>query len=427
MKTICHTSAGLISEALIRIPNRRFMPAGLVQTVVSGKNLDWMNCRRKEIQGSSIAFDEEQSKRGALGEFLERYACACYASEDFKVDTYSELSKCEPVLAPEYFRYYSDEQYERLRDLNVYPLGENDLIEWTECRDYISGESCLMPAFSIYMPYYSKINSPHNYMVGTTSTGTAAGETCQEALISGFLECAERHAFALFWYHQDALPYRSYTSRLILQHYYKNKTICRLFDNPAVQIKSFDLAAFSPVECMVVFLYFRYKNKVYQSLGCAARFTKTQALIKACLEAYQGIEYAISLTEKHLLPDEPDLNKIDDFDKHFHFYNQYPQFRKEAPILREAARFDSVDQKIYRADPDNKCRYFSLEELKKVGLRHLVYKDISPLDAEELNYKIVRVLTPGWCLLTGNHSWPFLGYCLNNNQALFTAYPHPFP
>ena len=67
MKTICHTAAGLLSEAMIRIPNRRFVPDGLVQSVVSGKNLDWMNCRRREIQGSSIAFDEEQSYRGALG------------------------------------------------------------------------------------------------------------------------------------------------------------------------------------------------------------------------------------------------------------------------------------------------------------------------------------------------------------------------
>lgn len=427
MKTICRTAAGLLSEAIIKIPNRRFMPADLVQRVVSGKNLDWMNCRRKEIQGSSIAFDEEQSFRGALGEFLERYACATYASEDFKVTSYSELSRNEAVLAPENFRYYSDEQYERLRDLNIYPLGENDLIEWVECCDYIRGESCWMPAFSIYMPYYSKTNSPHNYMAGTTSTGTAAGKTSRDALISGFLECAERHAFALFWYHQDALPFRSYTTKLILQHYHKNKTICRLFQNPAVLLKCFDLAAFSPVECIVVFLYFRYKNKIYQSLGCAARFNKTQALIKACLEAYQGIEYAISLGEKHLLPDEPDLNQIDDFDKHFHFYNQYPQFRKEAPILREAARFDSGDKTIYRADPDNKCREFTVEELRKVGLKHLVYKDISPVDAEELQYKIFRVVTPGWSLLTGNHNWPFLGYCLNGNQPLFTTYPHPFP
>lgn len=427
MHTICHTSAGLISEALMKIPNRRFMPEGLVQTVVSGKNLGWMHCRCDEIQGSSIAFDSEQSYRGALGEFLERYACACYSSDDFRIDTYDKLSQNEAVLRLENFRYYSDEQYEKLRELNIYPLGGSDLVEWTECRDFLTGESCWMPAFSIYMPYISKINSPHNYMVGTTSTGCAAGNSAENALISGFLECAERHAFALFWYHQDALPYHCYTAKLILQHYKKNKIIRSLFSNSAVQIKCFDLSAFAPVECMVVFLYFRYKNKNYQSLGCAARFSKTGALIKACMEAYQGIEYAISLSEKNLLPAEPDLHGINDFDKHFHFYNHYPQFRKESPILRAAALVDVGEQSIYRADPDNKCLSFSVEELKKVGLSHLIYKDITPIDVDQLNYKVLRVVTPGWCLLTGNHDWPFLGYCLNDSRNLFTDFPHPFP
>jgi hypothetical protein len=93
MKTICHTAAGLLSEAMIRIPNRRFVPDGLVQSVVSGKNLDWMNCRRREIQGSSIAFDEEQSYRGALGEFLERYACATLIPKISKYPAFPSFPK----------------------------------------------------------------------------------------------------------------------------------------------------------------------------------------------------------------------------------------------------------------------------------------------------------------------------------------------
>lgn len=177
---------------------------------------------------------------------------------------------------------------------------------------------------------------------------------------------------------------------------------------------------------MVVFLYFDYKGRRYQSLGCAARFNKRDALLKATLEAYQGVEYAISLMEKKILPEVMDSSQINDFDAHFHFYNQYPECRQASKILREAQCFHEGDTCLYQ-DPDKKDLSFCPERLKEMGLRQLLYKDITPIDVASIGYRVVRVVTPGWALLTGQHAWPFLGQVFGEGEDLFLEYPHPFP
>ncbi len=423
-----HTSAGLLSECQLKIPNRHFIPSNLVQTVTTGKNLGLMGCKLPEIRGSSIAFDLNQSLKGAIGEFAERYASSVYNSEQFVIGSFSQLYCKDRLLPLDYFRYYSIPQYELLKQLNVYPLDRDDVIEWTDGYDHLTKERYLIPAFSVYMPYVSRIKMAHNYMVGSTTTGIAAGPTLTQALKSGFCECAERHAFAKFWYLQNEIPYRQYTRKTILRNFSSNRQIRILFQNPFVRLKAFDLSPFSPLETMVVFLFFDYKGVTYQSLGCAARFDKPSALLKATLEAYQGVEYAINLMEKDPYKgSEPDFTAINSFDAHFHFYNKHPELREKSVILHEAALTDDGDKKIFEQNPKCICHGFSRDELHKTHLSHLIYKDITPPDIASIGYSVVRVITPGWSLLTGNHEWPFLGHELAGRSNLFIYYPHPFP
>lgn len=425
--SLFNTTAGLLTDGILKIPNRRFMPDCLFQTVVSGKNLHVLGCLQPEIKGSSIAFRQEQSLKGALGEFVERYASGIYDHHTFTIGSYSHLQGKKNALDPAMLRFYSDEQYERLKALNVYPLDKDDCIEWTEGFDLIEQKPCLLPAFCVYMPYQSHVNSPHDYMLGATSTGIAAGPDIEKAIINGFLECAERHAFSQFWYLQKQQPLHSYTAGFLLKNLHASKTIRRLFDNPNVHLKVFDLSEFSALETTVTFLYFNYKGKDIQSLGCAARFHKKEAIVKSTIEAYQGIEYAISLFDKKQWPSTPNTDLLCDFDSHFHFYNSYPEYRAFSPVLKDAALSEQGNDQWYQKDPEKQCRDFSPEELKKTGLKHLYYKDITPIDIEDISYKVARVITPSWSLLTGLHAWPFLGGQLNTARNLFTEYPHPFP
>ncbi len=426
MQNLIHRTAGFLNEDVLKIPNRRFVPDCLYQRVVSGNNLQLLGCRHTKLQGSSIAFDPEQCLKAAMGEFVERYAAANYRSEEWAIGSMDGLGNGHRFLPLDCYRYYNQAQYQRLQAYGIKPLDREDIIAWTHARDYLSGETYTVPAFSIYLPYENDRCREATFMVGSTSTGIAAGASTQDALISGFCECAERHAFAQFWYRQEHVSYKQYTSALIRRYYKGDKRVQQLFGNPHVAMKAFDLSPFSPIETMVVFLYFTYKGRLYQSLGCAARFSKRDALVKAALEAYQGVEYAISLMDKQRLPEKMDLSNIHDFDAHFHFYNQYPDCRKSSKILREAQDWEHGDDNIFQ-DEKKIGQKFCIEDLRAMGLSYLLYKDITPIDVAAIPYRVLRVVTPSWALLTGQHEWPFLGQVFGEDEDLFLTYPHPFP
>ena len=78
-------------------------------------------------------------------------------------------------------------------------------------------------------------------------------------------------------------------------------------------------------------------------------------------------------------------------------------------------------------DENYLCKNISLDELKKVGISNFFYKDITPVDVEELGYRVVRVVVPQLNHLTGVDSYPFLGGKFERMRGLFTSFPHPFP
>ena len=78
MNDIFDTVAGFLTDPVIKIPNRRFIPDCLTQVVCTGRNLSYLGCKTDYIVGGSINFNYEQSLAGALGEFVERYAAGLY-------------------------------------------------------------------------------------------------------------------------------------------------------------------------------------------------------------------------------------------------------------------------------------------------------------------------------------------------------------
>lgn len=418
---IFNTSAGFLTDPIIKIPNRRFMPDCLIQVVCTGKNLLYSGCKIDCIIGGSINFDYDLSLTSALGECVERYAAAMYDEKKFTSATYNELKESgEEVIDIKLLKYYSDKEYEKLEIKNIYPLSGDDCIDWVVGWDYMNESYLYVPAFCIYMP----INN--NYLF-STSTGLAAGKTLKSAVVNGFFECVERHAFANFWYRQNDLKVPQYTASLVLQYYDGCEKIKQLVDNKFVRFKFFDLVDIVGVETIVTFMYFEYKGKLYQSLGAASRFTKEDAILKATLEAWQGVEYALSLEAKNILPDSMDLDLINNFDQHFHFYNKYPYLRNKCPIIIQAMDWDSGDEKIHVESENNSFKDFSREELRKVGIHNLICKDITPVDVEQLGYHVARVIVPQLNQLAGVHNYPFLGGELGSMKNLFTEYPHPFP
>ena len=61
MNDIFDTVAGFLTDPVIKIPNRRFIPDCLTQVVCTGRNLSYLGCKTDYIVGGSINFNYEQS------------------------------------------------------------------------------------------------------------------------------------------------------------------------------------------------------------------------------------------------------------------------------------------------------------------------------------------------------------------------------
>lgn len=263
-----------------------------------------------------------------------------------------------------------------------------------------------------------------------TSTGTACHLDLPSALENGILECIERDAFSKFWYFQTY-----HTQEPIHEHavidFFKNKYVNLLFENKNVRLVTYDISNLSYCHTFVVFLLFNYKGKIMISLGASSKLLKLEAIIKACLEAYQGINYTIQLLENNIFFDESkiynyDFSEIDNFSKHFLFYNRFPSFRKEVPIIKNL--FDK-DYKGKFVKNFNKKHINSInkKELNRVGINHLYYSDISTIDVKKTGSKVIKTVIPQLSLLTGNHNYPYLGNYSDEKKKLFLDFPHPFP
>ena len=137
MNEIFNTVAGFLTDPVIRIPNRRFIPDCLSQVVCTGKNLSYLGCKTNYIIGGSISFNYEQGLVGALGEFVERYAAGCYNEMEFISATYDELINFgKNVIDIGLLKYYSTIQYRELSSKGIYLLSGKDRIDRTLSWDY---------------------------------------------------------------------------------------------------------------------------------------------------------------------------------------------------------------------------------------------------------------------------------------------------
>ncbi|MDV3353884.1 hypothetical protein D0962_15450 [Leptolyngbyaceae cyanobacterium CCMR0082] len=424
--------AGLINGKLYRIPNRSFLPSNLYQSVCEGSNLDMLGSKLSKLTAGAIAFGETDADAAVIGEFYERYCSTIYDSSMLVRGAYEDIVKIGNALHPDEIILYAGFQYEKEGFL-ASRLRPSDEINWVLCHDLMSNnEPCYVPAFLIFFGYrpdcFERV-----HIFNTTTTGLAAGPTPKHAIQGGFCECAERHAFCNFWYNQNRLRLPQYSPSMILEAFGDDPKIANLYDNPAVQMKIFDLSPISCIEAAVVFMYFKYKGKVYQSTGSAAAFDKRQSLMKAALEAYQGVDYAIMLYNKQLWGDQKKLNdfdSLDSFEKHFAYYNNFPEHRKEVPVIRDAMNFEDVSDKIFFKPNEKKITSLQdiLDKYQQFDFNKVLYYESTTPDAASVNYFTMRVVVPGWAYLTGVHNYPFLGSDIfNENNHLFTRLPHPFP
>jgi ribosomal protein S12 methylthiotransferase accessory factor len=416
---------GLINDFFASFPQRDFVPRNIYNVVLSSRNLNYLGYCNSKLDAGSCGFSEKQALESALGEFIERLAGLTSIQLDTTYESYDSLKAKEfNAYHPEDFTEYANWQY-----TDNFPFKRwkrDDKVYWINGTDLLNNKTILIPTFLAYWSGIQPDGQMQKFMINN-STGCAAGKNIEDAIVSGVQERFERHAFSNFWFNQENTDFLTYSADTILNHYHNDSSILKLFTNKRVHFKIFDLKEFSKLETILAFIKFRYKNKIYFTVGCASRFDKRSAIIKACLEAYQGIDLPIHQENSIVWSDDYEeviRGKLS-LQDHAFFYNRFIHLRERVPILRHL--FDEKYTCSEIRDTNNfDLQRFTVEDISKLGLKKIYYVDITPTYLE-LPYKVVNVIIPEFASLPTTFEYPFLGNVVNNTGNLFLSLPHFFP
>lgn len=421
-----HGELGFLNKPKLQVARNLYLPASLHERVVFSNHLVVVNNNRSSILGGGIAFDKDQACIAALGEYVERYASSFQTKDTLIKGSYAELKKKYTCYPPNRIAYFSAIQYNDPQ-FALKRLTDTCTTHWIKSENYITREKILLPFFMVNVENVQGDGLYHK----NTSTGTACHTNRTTAVEGGLLECIERDGFAKFWYFQRQRKYKKYSQTFIVNQFKTDVNIRHLFENKRIKIITYDISEYAFCPTFVVFILFKKRGKTYQSVGSASRLDQREALIKAAIEAYQGIEYTAYACEQFrlLLSREKigafDFSEIDSFKKHYALYNLYPELAHYVPILT-----DVLGEDDYTTTWEEKHAYhlqdFTAEELVQKGLHEVYVAHLSTVDTLQLGFEVIKVITPQLNLLTGDFNYPYLGL-FDPTADLFTDFPHPFP
>jgi bacteriocin biosynthesis cyclodehydratase domain-containing protein len=168
-----------------------------------------LNGLRGELRGGCAGkgASEPQARASALCEALECYSSSFTGDEPRRQARLRELGGA--AIHPNACLLFSDRQYrerDRWNGLESYfclvprPLDPEGRLDWTAVWSLTRQEVRYLPTNLCYFGYPGADELP------LSSSGHAAGNTLEEAVLQGLLELIERDACAIWWYNRVARP-----------------------------------------------------------------------------------------------------------------------------------------------------------------------------------------------------------------------------
>jgi ribosomal protein S12 methylthiotransferase accessory factor len=256
----------------------------------------------------AVGFTWEQAAIGAVGECLERYCCAVYNHADLRYASARELGP--GAVGMDRFELYTERQ--QAHPQFPFPRWHADLpIHWVPGRSLLDGGDRWVPASLTYIPYVPS-NQPGrqaDLLALAVSSGQACHTDPDAALLSGLCEVIERDAFMLVWSKKLSVPRLDVSGDAELSALFD-----RYFACPGLAFHLFDLTLDVPVPTVLCIAEGQSARGPYLCVGAACRPNYRDAVVKAWMEAAQGLIWAHSLIDSK--PDwrpEPDFLNVRDF------------------------------------------------------------------------------------------------------------------
>ncbi len=398
-------------------------------------------------RGMAAAAFPERAAMKALGETLERYSAAFYDPDELVsgpsdalsgnavdvrkfalFDTAQYATSLPPINSPDVARINESTSSKRF---HFSPVDHDVSLRWTRARSLVTGDVVFVPAAFVYIPYiYDYPSEP--IIADLVSTGLACGSTLAEACYKGLMEVIERDAFMLTWH-------RRLFAHMIRLEAIDDLTISDLlvrFNRLPIGVEAFLISV--DVEIPVVLVVITGDQRPFHVVGAAADLSAHRALQLALEEAALGFCGLRRLCRQHSAwPSDAGFSDVDDLNKHAVVHAMSEELRGSLNFLRGGKKIDLKGQASLRPSWREDLRT-SVGIVAKAGYDALAV-DLTTVDVDDLGFKVVRAVIPGFQPLDINHNHRHLGghrlqliadrlgrTGSSLHEALNTL-PHPFP
>jgi ribosomal protein S12 methylthiotransferase accessory factor len=149
----------------------------------------------EQIEGIGCALTEEDARRRAVMECLERHAQFGCTTPLTRAATGASLGAT--VLSPKSLGLYGDNQYDN-PCFQFARYSEQDVLEWVDLIEVSTGQRRWLPVEFVY----PRARIKRKPLVAGTSSGTAAHSSRTPALLAAICELVERDSLMMFWHRQ---------------------------------------------------------------------------------------------------------------------------------------------------------------------------------------------------------------------------------
>jgi ribosomal protein S12 methylthiotransferase accessory factor len=234
--------------------------------------------------GEGISTIPSKALIPALAELLERHSLFSCHTETIIWGSYNTLRPKNPVH-PELFQYFSKKQIE---SFSSYKLITSDTkMGWVYSKSLIFGTQCLIPAQLVYILYYEQ-HPTEPYFFGTTTNGSAASSSYDEALYRALCEAFERDGLLNFWLNKIAPPVIDLDS---IPYPHIKEQILKI-KNSLLELYILDITTDMEVPVFAAVIVDRH-GEIAVSVNTVAGFDIIRTLEKLLDEAVQAIQYSV--------------------------------------------------------------------------------------------------------------------------------------
>lgn len=421
---ICNPQTGLVSDLFQWMPEADDPKLYMVAAKMAKKDANGHVVASEINSAAGLSLKEAYVK--AVGETIERYSSS-FIPDDLIIDTYNNLH--HSAADPESFAFYADEQYNQ-PNFPFEKFTRNSVVAWTRGLDLATGEETLVPASSVYLPYFFKENEAKTWIC--ISTGLAASTSMVDAILRGLYEIVERDAISNMWFNHLSMPLIELSHNAYLNDLFETKLKILNGRYHLVNMTT-DIGIPS------VFGVLEEPGRG-GLVAAAANADPVKAVRKTLIELSQGrISWKTDFVRGVNKTFKSDFSDIRDFNSRVELYTQH-KMKKHLKFVYASHKKEGLPQSDFEFNlPQEKLLRRIIEKISSKGL-HAYCVNLTPPDILHAGYFVVRVLVPGMTEISNDSVYPRLGGVRLSKLPMELGYidhlqkfsdynliPHPFP